>query len=70
MLTREQFQEEIKLAILDMKDPNGDYQDVVREGKKCAEEFQPHDPVLAGKIETIVVAIEQVGAYLKSRAEQ
>ncbi len=68
-MTRDEFREQVREAIDDIADPDGEYSHVLAEMRSDAAKVREYDAALSAKIEAIAVAVEELGAYLKDRGE-
>ncbi len=68
-ISKEEFVEGIKEAVDEVGDPNSLYNLAIHDFVVLERELTPHDAVLGLKLHAIVVAMQDFGTYVKSRAE-
>lgn len=69
-MNKEDFRAGILEAIEDMKNPEGDFNKMIAEGRDLAGELNTYDPKLGDKVLAIVASIEDLGAYIRSRGDR
>lgn len=68
-ITKQEFMDGIKEMILDIDDPHGEFSVLAKEFADIESDIMEHDPVLASKFGNVVAAVQEMGRYVKSRAE-
>jgi hypothetical protein len=68
-MTKEEFLEGIKDGAFAMQDPNSEFGRIIDEGRELEVELREFDPILADKVGLVCLAIQELGEYIKLRAE-
>lgn len=69
-MTKVEFRDGIKEMLEDMADPDGDFADMTNNFKQLSTELSEHDPVLADKFMDVSRSINDLGDYVRARAEK
>ena len=68
-MTAEEFRESMQELAEDIRNPESDFNDLVRKAEDGIRELAEHDPLLALKAAAIVRAVKDAAAYIREQHE-